>query len=184
MRKILFAVNITIDGYADHTAGIADDELHDFFADLLDQTDLAVLGRNTYELMVPFWPDAVNNPNITKSELAFAVKYNAVPKIIFSKSLNKVEWNNTKLIKDDAVATLKKMKEESGDYNIFIGGLSIASSLMKENLIDEFWFLVHPVILGKGRHLFDGFLFQKKLNLIESKTFASGVTALHYQKQN
>ena len=60
MRKILFAVNITIDGYADHTAGIADDELHDFFADLLDQTDLAVLGRNTYELMVPFWPDAVN----------------------------------------------------------------------------------------------------------------------------
>ena len=180
MRKIIFSINVTIDGYADHTAGIADDELHEFFADLLDSVDVVLFGRKTYELMAGFWPNAKEDPRITKSIIKFADKFNSISKVVFSKTLNDVNWNNTILNKGNMIDEVLKMKKQNGK-SISAGSLSIASALTEKQLIDEYWFLVHPIILGKGKVLFENLNRKSNLKLIETKTLNSGVVILHYQ---
>jgi len=180
MRKIIFAINITIDGFADHTAGIADEELHDFFTNYLKTMGVVLFGRKTYEMMSSYWPDAEKDPKSTKSEIEFANVFNQIPKVVFSKTLSRVNWNNTELNKGDLIEEVRKMKEKEGK-DISAGSLSIASQLLKQNLIDEFWFLIHPVILGKGVHLFTGLDSRSDLKLVDKKVFSSGVVALHYR---
>jgi dihydrofolate reductase len=179
MRKIIFSINITIDGYADHTAGIADDELHEFFADFLDSVDVVLFGRKTYELMAGFWPNAKEDPRITKSIIKFADKFNSISKVVFSKTLNDVDWNNTTLNKGNLIDEVLKLKKQNGK-NISAGSLSIASALIKKQLIDEYWFLIHPVILGKGKQLFEDLNQRSNLKLVDTKTLSSGVVILHY----
>ena len=199
-RKLIFAINMTIDGCFDHTAMIADDELHDFYTSLLNNVDAVLFGRKTYQLMESFWPIAYEDSLATKSILAFADKINNIPKIVFSKTLDKVNWNNTTLITGNIVEEVLKLKQQEASENgteeedlkyrpgISIGSLSIASIFMKLNLIDEYWFVVHPVILGKGKRLFEGipdpFDGNGRLNLklISTETFKSGVVVLHYEK--
>jgi dihydrofolate reductase len=202
MRKLIFAINITIDGCFDHTAVIADDELHDFYTNLLNNVDAVLFGRKTYQLMENFWPKAHEYSGITKSLLAFADKINSIPKIVFSKTLNKVNWNNTTLIKGNIIDEVLKLKQQGTSEReikdedlqfrpgISISSLSIASTFMNLNLIDEYWFVVHPIILGKGRRLFEEipepFNGNNKLNfkLINTETFKSGAVVLHYEKRN
>ena len=188
MRKLIYSINVTIDGYADHTAVIADDELHEFYAGLLRSMEIVLFGRKTYELLESFWPNAQQDPRSTKGMIAFADRINSISKIVFSNSLNRAEWNNTKLLKGNAVEEISKLKQQIGK-NLSIGGVSLAAALMKENLIDEFYFLIHPIVLGKGRKLFsreDGspedLNLKSNLKLIDSKIFNSGVVVLHYQK--
>lgn len=181
MGRIIFAINITIDGFADHTAGIADDKLHDFFTNYLKNIDIVLFGRKTYELMAGYWPNADKDPNSTKSEIEFANVFNQIPKVVFSKTLSRVDWNNTELNKGDLIEEVRKIKEE--DKNISAGSLSIASQLLEHGLIDEFWFLVHPVILGKGAQLFESLNIKSNLKLLDTKIFESGVVALHYEKK-
>jgi dihydrofolate reductase len=191
-RKLIFAINITIDGCFDHTAVIADDELHDFYTNLLNNIDVILFGRITYQLMESFWPRAHEDPRITKSMLAFADKMNNIPKIVFSKTLTEVKWNNTKLIKGNLIDEVIKMKtiNPDGSKNISAGSISIASALMEKNLIDEYWFAIHLIILGKGKRLFEetheSFKENNKLNLklVDTKIFKSGVVVLHYEKRN
>jgi dihydrofolate reductase len=179
MRKIIFAINITIDGFADHTAVIADDELHDFYSELLDSIDIILFGRKTYQLMESFWPAADNDPRSTRSMIEYAQKINAKPKIVFSKTLEKVTWQNTRLVKENMIDEVIKLKNEPGK-NLSAGSLSIASALAVKGLIDEYWFLVQPIILGKGKHLLAG--LKERIDLVHagSKTFKSGVVVLHY----
>ena len=181
MRKVIFAINITLDGYADHTAGIADDELHKFFADLLCDVGVVLLGRKTYEMMASYWPHAREDPGSTKSEIEFADRYNSIEKVVFSRTLNRVDWNNTTLNKGNLIDEVEKMKEHAGK-SISAGSLSIASALMEKDLIDEHWILVHPVVLGKGKKLFEGLNKSSRLKLVETKNLKSGVVCLHYQK--
>ncbi len=181
MGRIFFAINITIDGFADHTAGIADDELHDFFTNYLKNIDIVLFGRKTYELMAGYWPNADKDPKSTRSMIEFANVFNQIPKIVFSKTLSKVDWNNTELNKGDLIKEARKLKEKDGK-NISAGSLSIAAALTKSNLIDEYWFLIHPVILGKGVELFEGLGVKTDLKLLDTKVFGSGVVALHYEK--
>ena len=181
MRKIIFAINITIDGFADHTAVTADDELHDFYTDLLDTVDVVLLGRKTYELMAGFWPNAREDPRSTESIIKFANKYNSISKVVFSKTLNDVGWNNTALNKGNMVDEVLKIQKQSGK-SISAGSLSIASTLIEEELIDEFWFLVHPIFLGKGKPLFENLNRRSNLKLVDTKTLKSGVAVLHYKK--
>ena len=150
-RKLIWAINVTIDGFADHTAVIADDELHDFHTDLLGNVDIVLFGRKTYQLMESYWPVAPEDPAATKSMIKFANTINSIPKIVFSKTLQKVAWNNTRLIKE-------KITEEV-----------------------EYWFLVQPIILGTGKHLVEGIQDQHNLKLADTKVFNSGVVALHYK---
>ena len=179
MRKIIFAINITINGFADHTAVIADDELHDFYSELLDSIDIVLFGRKTYQLMESFWPVADSDPGSTRSMIAFAYKINAKPKIVFSKTLEKVSWNNTRLVRENMIDEVIKLKNEPGK-NLSAGSLSIASVLFKQGLIDEYWFLVQPIILGKGKHLLTGLKDRIDLAHAGTKAFKSGVVVLHY----
>ncbi len=161
MRKIVFSINVTIDGYADHTAAIADDELHKFFADYLDNVGIILFGRKTYEMMASYWPHAREDPKNTKSIIEFADRYNAIEKIIFSSTLNTVNWNNTTLNKGNLITEVEKMKKQDGK-SISAGSLSIASALMEKNLIDEYWILVHPVVLGSGKKAVRKFIEQSR----------------------
>jgi dihydrofolate reductase len=178
-RKLVFAINVTMDGFADHTAVIADDELHDFHTNLLVSVDTILFGRKTYELLESFWPNADKDPASTKSMIDFANKINPVHKIVFSNTLDQVTWNNTDLIRNNMVEEVIRLKHQRGKH-LSIGGISIASELANHKLIDEFWFLVQPIVLGKGKRLWQGLNQKMNLKLLDSKAFNSGVVVLHY----
>ncbi len=181
MRKVVFSINSTINGFADHTTVIADEELHDFFTGLLNEFDVSLMGRKTYQLMASYWPVAHKDPECTESMKRFADKFNAMKKIIFSNTLKNVEWQNSVLAKKDLLSTVLELKKENGK-SISAGSINIAGQLFKHNLIDEFWFVIHPVIAGTGPRLFEGIINVNNLQLIDSKKFNSGAFALHYKK--
>lgn len=179
MRKLIFSINISLDGFADHTVAIADDELHKFYTDQLNTLDTVLFGRVTYQLFESYWPTAPGDPNATKSMVEFAHKINALPKIVFSKSLQGAGWNNTQLVKGDAVEEIINLKQGIGK-SMSVGGIRLAQSLMKLSLIDEYWLLVQPIIVGEGRRLFAGESDRRDLKLVDTKSFHSGVVVLHY----
>lgn len=178
-RKLVFAINVTMDGFADHTAVIADAELHDFHTNLLDSVDTILFGRKTYELLESFWPNADKDPMSTRSMIDFANKINPIHKIVFSTTLDRVTWNNTDLIRNNMIEEVIRLKHQGGK-NLGIGGISIASELAEHDLIDEFWFLVQPILLGKGKRLWQGINNKMNLKLIDTITLRSGVVVLHY----
>jgi dihydrofolate reductase len=179
MRKVIFAINITIDGCCGHESGIVDDELHEHFTGLLRDSDIEIFGRNTYHLMYPYWHDVAVNQSESKVINEFARVFDAMPKIVFSTTLKDVEWNNTTLLHSNLQEEIIKLKQQPGK-NISIGGLNIAAQLAQAGLIDEYRFLVHPIVAGKGPRLFEtGRDF--RLELLGSKTLRSGVVELHYK---
>ncbi len=179
MRKLVLANNISLDGFADHTIAIADDELHDFFSGLLDETGIELFGRVTYQMMETFWPHAHEDPAASKSVLDFADKFNAIPKIVFSGTLENAEWKNTTLVRSNALEHVARLKEIKGK-NLYVGGIKLAGSLMRHGLVDEYWLVVHPVIAGKGRPLFENVKTKMNLKLVGTVKLNSGVVALHY----
>jgi len=180
MRKVIFAINVTLDGYADHTSGIVDDELQDFFTGFLNSIDIILFGRTTYQLMESHWPNVEKDPEAERSEKDFARKFNALPKIVFSQTLQKAEWNNSRIELGNLVEEVLKLKKQPGNY-ISAGSISIFQQLMRHNLIDEYWILIHPIIAGKGKRLFEGLEISNQIELTETKIFKSGVVALHYK---
>jgi len=180
MRKLILAINVSLDGFADHAVFAADDELHDFFSELLDVTDIALFGRVTYQLMENYWPHAHEDPKATRGMLRFAEKFNAVPKIVFSRTLRKADWSNSRLVAENMVDEVINLKKQPGK-NISLGGISTSQEFMRLGLVDEYWLAVHPVIIGQGRRLFEGVHERVNLKLMDIKTFRSGVVALHYQ---
>ena len=180
MRKVTFAINITLDGYCGHESGIADDELHEYFTGLLRDSDIHIFGRNTYHLMYPYWHDVAVNQSETEVINEFARTFDSIPKIVFSTTLKSVEWNNTALLHSNLREEIIKLKGQPGK-NIAIGSLKIASQVAGWNLIDEYHLVFHPVIAGKGPRLFES-VENRILKLVGSKTFRSGVVALQYTK--
>ncbi|MFA6541429.1 MAG: dihydrofolate reductase family protein [Bacteroidota bacterium] len=181
-RKVTFALNLTLDGYTDHTIAIADAELHDFFTKELGKIDMLLFGRVTYQLMESYWPDAENDPEATQSEKDFARTYNAIPKIVFSKTLERAEWKNSRIERGGVVETVANLKKLPGK-NISVDSISLFQELARHNMIDEFCLLVHPLICQKGKRLFDGVDTNINLALVETQTFASGVVVLRYRKK-
>jgi dihydrofolate reductase len=179
VRKLVLSINVTLDGFADHTEMIADDELHDFFSRRLDDTGIELFGRVTYQMMGSYWPHAHDDQAASKSILNFADKFNSITKIVFSSTLEKAEWNNTTLVRENALEYVARLKETEGK-NLGIGGIRLAQAFMKAGLIDEYWLLVHPVVVGKGRRLFENANQKLTLRLLETKVFKSGVVVLHY----
>ena len=167
MRKVIFSINSSINGFADHTTGIADDELHDFFTNLLNEVDVSLMGRKTYQLMAGYWPFAYKDPECTESIKRFADKFNAMKKIVFSNTLKSVEWQNSVLAEKDLISTVSELKKEKGK-SISAGSISIGE------------FVIHPVIAGKGLRLFDEVNVSKNLQLIDSRKFDSGAIAVRY----
>ncbi|MCA1577558.1 MAG: dihydrofolate reductase family protein [Acidobacteria bacterium] len=184
MRNLIFAINITLDGCCDHTKQVADDETHEYFTNLLRGVDLLVYGRKTYQLMVPFWPEVARNLSMTKASNEFAKAFEAINKIVFSRTLDSAEDKNTRIIRTNLRDEILKLKQEEGRH-ILTGGVSIPSQLIELGLVDEYLFVVGPIVAGEGRRLSEGVKLPEtlQLRLVESKIFKSGCVALRYSKQ-
>ena len=183
MRKVVFAINITTDGYCNHTDMIADDEMHAYFTRLLRNASLLLYGRITYQLMVPYWPEVARNQSENEATNEFARVFDSLDKVVFSTTLKHVEGNNTRIVRANVLEEVLALKQLPGK-DICVGSLSVASQLSDRGLIDEYRFVVHPVVAGKGPRLFETVKPQDRLQLdfIGSETFQSGVVALQDKK--
>jgi dihydrofolate reductase len=184
MRNLIFAINTTLDGCVDHTKGFADDETHEYFTHLMRDADLQVFGRITYQLMVPFWPEVARNQSMSQASNEFAQTFDSINKIVFSRSLDSAEDKNTRIVRTNLHDEILKLKQEEGK-NILVGGVSVPSQLIELGLVDEYRFVVGPIVAGEGRRLLEGVSLRERLQLklVESKIFESGCVALRYLKQ-
>lgn len=182
MRKLIAAMNMTLDGFCDHTAGIADDELHQHYNEVLKTGDTLLYGRITYQLMESYWPDVVEHPTGNQPEDDFAILIDNITKIVFSHTLKKVDWKNTKLATRSLKEEVLELKQQTGKA-ILAGSPSVIAALTKLDLIDEYQLCVHPVILGSGLILFKNISDMKNLKLIKTKTFGSGAIVLYYEPE-
>jgi len=158
-----------------------DEEIFDFVATMTDKADTALYGRVTYEMMQSYWPTAGEEPGASKHDKEHSAWYNKVSKIVLSRTMSDEGLGNTIVISDQLAENINKIKIQDGENILIFGSPTASQSLMRYGLIDEFWLFVNPVILGQGRPLFKDVTERTALNLIETKTFSSGVIALHYE---
>jgi dihydrofolate reductase len=182
MGKIGVFENVSVDGYFAGPNGeidwfVGDEESAQYAKDQANPTNTILFGRVTYELMASYWPTA----DAMKNDPIVAEIMNNLPKIVFSRTLEKVEWHNTRLVKDNIEEEIKKMKDQPGKDMVILGSGSIVSAFAKRGLIDEYSFMVNPIILGGGRSIFQGIKDRLNLKLMETRKFKSGNVLLHYQ---
>lgn len=187
MRSLIFFMHTSLDGFVSGLNGEIDwinldDAMFDFVATMTDQADTALYGRVTYEMMQSYWPKAGEQPNATKHDIHHSNWYNKVSKVVLSKTIHETGLHNTKIIGDRLSENITKLKQQDGKSILIFGSPGASQSLLNQGLIDEFWLFVNPIILGKGMPLFKDITGTTKLRLVESKTFACGVIALHYGK--
>ncbi len=182
MRRVLFFMMITVDGYyAGPDGGIdwhnVDGEFNDFAIAQLNEVDTLLFGRETYELMASYWPtrDAVQDDPVV------AGKMNNLPKIVFSTTLGDVTWQNTRLIRDNVAAEVKRLKQQEGQDLLILGSSKLASTFIDQGLLDEARLMVNPVALGRGKSWFAGINARLKLRLTKTRTFGSGNVLLFYE---
>src|ERR1700761_7524384 len=164
MRKLIYAINITLDGCCDHTKQSPDEEHFEYFIQLMREFDVHIFGRKTYELMVPYWPDILKNPSAPKGEIEFARAFVSHAQVVFSRSLNRVEDSNTRIVRGNLRDEILTLKQEPGK-NILVGGVDLPSQLIQLGLVDEFQFVIHPLIVGEGRRLMEGVSLPQRLQL-------------------
>lgn len=185
MRKIIYAMSVSADGFIEAADGdfswlYPDEELHSFFNEEEAKTDVCLYGRRMYEEMASFWPEAGKDPSAPEFIKEYAVIWNNKPKVVFSKTLKEVSWNS-RLYKGDLEEEVKRLKEEA-DGIMSVSGAGLANALMNLNLIDEYHLYVHPVIIGSGKPMFGPLKNKVKLQFVETRTFKSGVVLLRYRK--
>ena len=185
MRKLIAFNHVSLDGYFvdaqgsmnwarhDHT----DPEWNAFVSGNASGSGTLILGRITYELMIQFWPTVMAKQQFPE----VAEGMNRMCKVVFSRTLDQVTWNNTRLVKDDLAGEIRRMKKEPGEGMVILGSGTIVSQLAQENLIDEYQFVMNPVILGGGRTMFEGIREKLLLKLVHSRTFKNGYVVLQYE---
>ena len=181
MRKVFVFNMVTLDGYFEgpnreidwHNV---DAEFNEYAVDMLNSVDTLIFGRVTYELMAGYWP----TPDATKNDPIVAERMNNLPKIVFSKTLDKVAWSNTRLVKDNIEEEIEKMKKRPGKDMAILGSGSIVSLFAQRGLVDEYRLMVNPVVLGQGNPLFKGIGDRIYLKLLGTRTFRSGNVLLYY----
>ena len=183
MKKIIAAINMTIDGYCDHTSGIPDEEIHQHYADLLRSADTALYGRITYQLM-EFWRTVLENPTGDKAMDDFALAMDKIPKLVFSRTLKSVDWKSAKLASGKLEKEVLELKRSGNGSNkdVFVCSPSLIVELTKLNLIDEYQLCIHPVIAGSGLPLFKNISEKIVLKLSKTKTFSGGAVILYYER--
>ncbi len=183
MRKLIAAINMTLDGFCDHTAVIPSDEGMRFFNDLFRNADTLLYGRITYQLMEDYWPAIVKNPTGDKLDDEFAVLIDNISKIVFSRTLKWVDWRNSRLKYELIQEEVLELKQQSGK-NILAGSPSLIVALANLGLVDEFQLVVHPVISGSGLPLFKNIKDRINLKPLKTKTFDSGAVILFYEPRH
>lgn len=182
MRKVIAAINMTLDGFCDHTAIDADEEIHQHYTDLLSEGDVILYGRTTYQLM-QFWQTLLENPSGEKTMNDFAIAINKIPKIVFSNTLKETGWDSAALSDKplkEKVLELKNSQSKNGK-NIFVGSRSLIIQLLNLHLVDEFQLCVHPVVAGTGLPLFENINERTIFKLIKTKDFAGGAVTMYYE---
>jgi dihydrofolate reductase len=185
MRKLIVFNHVTLDGYfvganGDFSwarQGNDDPEYSAFVAENAQGGGELLFGRKTYELMASYWPTAVADQHSP----VVAAKMNAASKVVFSKTLDQASWSNTKLVKGDLATEVRKMKAESGEGMAILGSGTIVSQLAQARLIDEFQMVLDPVVLGKGRSMFEGVQETLNLKLTKTRTFRNGKVYLCFE---
>ena len=183
MPKIIVFNQVTLDGYfVDMNGDMSwahknDPEWNAFVADNAKGDATLLFGRITYELMAGFWP----TPQAMKTMPVVAERMNDLPKVVFSRTLDQASWNNTKLVKSDMVAAIRKMKKEPGNDMVIMGSGSIVSQLTQQGLIDEYEVVVNPLVLGRGRTMFEGVKEKLNLKLTKTRSFSNGNVFLCYE---
>jgi len=182
MRKVILSNLVTLYGFFAGPNGeldwfIVDEEFNEYANDLLSKVDALLFGRVTYQLMADYWP----SPSATRDDPIIADRMNNLPKIVFSKTLQKAEWNNSRLVKENIAEEISRMKQQPGKDIVIFGSGSIVSTFMQLGLIDEYRIIVNPVVLGNGKRLFKGIDDKHNLKLLKTKVLSSGVVILYYQ---
>jgi dihydrofolate reductase len=179
MAKLIAAMNMTLDGFCDHTAGIADEEIHDHYTELLRSADAIIYGRITYQLM-EYWKPFVANPTGEKSMDDFAIAIDNVPKIVYSRTLENVDWNNTELKREIVKDEILDLKQRSGK-DILVGSPSMIVALGNLGVIDQYQLGIQPMVIGTGLPLFKNVSHRIDLKLLKTKTFGCGAVFHYYQ---
>lgn len=175
-------MNMTLDGFCDHTAMIADDEIHQHYTDLLSSADTILYGRVTYQLM-EYWPTVLKDPTGNKSMDEFAVAIDKIQKVVFSHTLTDVEWKTARIAKKDIKEEVSELKQQTGK-DILVGSPSLIVQCTNLNLVDEYQISVHPTIAGKGLALFKNMHKRVDLGLLKTKTFRCGAVTFYHQPVN
>jgi len=179
MRKLIAAMNMTLDGFCDHTSMMADDEIHQHYTDLLRDAGLLIYGRITYRLM-EYWRPFIGNPSGNKSEDEFAVTIDRIPKIVYSRTLDQIDWKGTELKREIVKDEISTLKQQPG-RNILVGSPSLIVQLGSLGLIDEYQLCLHPLVIGHGLTLFKNIADRIDLTLLKTKTFECGALMLYHQ---
>jgi dihydrofolate reductase len=185
MGKLIVFNHLSADGFFVDAKGTMEwahhdhtnDEWNDFVSGNMQGGGTLLFGRVTYELMIRYWP----TPLAAQQNPLFAERMNSASKVVFSRTMDKAAWNNTKLFKDDLPGEVRKMKHESAEGIVILGSGTIASQLAQENLIDEYQFVLNPVLLGKGRTLFEGLGERRWLKLTKARGFSNGNVFVSYE---
>ncbi|HEV7783493.1 MAG TPA: dihydrofolate reductase family protein [Chitinophagaceae bacterium] len=180
MRKLIAIMNMTLDGFCDHTTMIADEEIHQHYNELLSNADTLIYGRITYQLMESYWPTVVKNPTGNKPMDEFAVLIDNISKIVFSRTLQHVDWKNTKLKKEVIKEEISELREQTGK-DILVGSPGLIVALANLDLIDEYQLGVQPIVSGRGLPLFKNIRDRIDLKLLRTKTFGCGAIFLYYE---
>ncbi len=182
MRKVIAAINMSIDGFCDHTIGIPDEELHDHYSDLISNADIILYGRITYQLM-EYWREVLENPTGHESTDRFANIIDKIPKIVFSHTLKNLVWNSAELATTEPEEVVKELKGLKGG-NILIGSPGLIAHMTELQLIDEYQLCIHPVIAGHGLPLFKNISEIHTLQLFNTKILGSGAIVLYYKSEH
>ena len=179
MRKLIAVMNMTLDGYCDHTVMIADDEIHDHYTDLLRSADAIVYGRKTYQLM-EYWKSVLENPTGNKASDDFAAAIDNITKIVYSRTLNSLDWKNTELKNELVKEEILDLKQQAG-RDILVGSPSLILASGQLGVIDEYQLGVQPTVVGSGLPLFKNVSDRIDLKLLKTKPFSCGAVILYYE---
>lgn len=188
MRHLIFFMHTSLDGFVAGPNGEmnwihVDEAMFDFVATMTDKADTALYGRVTYEMMQGYWPTAGDQPDASKHDKEHSAWYKKVAKVVLSKTMSEKGLENTTVISEQLTDRINKIKQQDGKNILIFGSPSASHALLGLGLIDEFWLFVNPVLLGEGMPLFKEVNEITPLKLIETKTFSSGVIALHYERK-
>lgn len=187
MRKVVQFMHVSLDGFVAGPNGemdwiLVDEEMFDYAGNRTNESDTALYGRVTYNMMEGYWPTAADQPNASKHDIEHSQWYNQVEKVVISRTMKGKSLKNTRIVSENVAAEIQKLKQEAGKEIIIFGSPSASHLLMNEGLIDDLWVFVNPVLLGIGIPLFKNIPDRISLKLIKSHVFKSGVVCLHYER--